>query len=158
MKIIKDNSNNSANIAKEEVIDVLKIHCENCESELEITKKDTYVGYLGLSFITCPCCGKESAVYELDAMTLTKDNVEFPTHFHRANKELGAVEVTPDEIKKEIQRGIDFLRNNKDQYHWYISYGELFLVIFKYSGDENYFIVVTKDFYEADISFEAEDF
>ena len=33
-----------------------------------------------------------------------------------------------------------------------------FLIIFRYEGDEEYFILVTRDFYETDIPFEKDDY
>ena len=158
MKVIKDNTGNNIK-AEKKMLDVLKIHCSECGSELEITKDDTHIGWLGAAFINCPCCGQESMVDEMDGITLTIDNIEFPVHFHRTDLELGnAKEVSASEIKKEIQRGVEHFRNNKDAFCWYTSYGDLFLVMFRYPGDEEYWVVVTKDFYETCIPFEKEDY
>ena len=102
MKILKDNSKNIE--VKEESIAMfpLKIKCSECDSELEITKEDTHIGWMGARFINCPCCGEESMVDKLDGITLTKDNLEFPVHFNRTTKGLRHVaEVNSDEIIKE---------------------------------------------------------
>ena len=158
IKIIKNNYKIQSN---EELIknSKIRIHCSECDSELEITEEDTHIGWLGARFITCPCCGKEAMVDELDGITLTKDNLEFPVHFNRTTKGLRhVVEINSDEIIKEIQRGITYFRGNKDEYYWYTSYGDLFLIVFRYSGDEEYFVMVTKDFYETYIPFEREDY
>lgn len=155
MKVIKNNTNNKL----VETPKVLKIQCEHCRSELEITEDDAYVGWLGSKYITCPCCGEESLVIELDCVTLTIDNIEFPTHFHRTSSVSGkAKEVNADSIKKEIRRGIEYLRQNKDQFEWYVNYGDLFLTIQKYPGDAEYWIIVTKDFYDTYIPFAYEDY
>ena len=157
MKIIKNNTGN--NIKVEEVPDVLRIHCSECGSELEITKEDTHIGWLGAAFINCPCCNQEAMVYEMDAITLTIDNIEFPAHFHRTALGLGKVkEVSASDIKKEIKRGVKHFRDNKDNFCWYTNYGDLFLVMIRYPGDEEYWVVVTKDFYETNIPFEKEDY
>ena len=114
---------------------------------------------MGARFITCPCCGEETIVDELDGITLTKDNLEFPVHFIRTTKGLRhVVEVNSDEIIKEIQRAITYFREHKDEYYWYTSHGDLFLIVFRYSGDEEYFVMVTKDFYETYIPFEDKDY
>lgn len=158
IKIIKNNYKIQPN---EELIknSKIRIHCSECDSELEITEEDTHIGWMGARFINCPCCGKEAMVDELDGITLTKDNLEFPVHFNRITKGLrNIVEVNSDEIIKEIQRGITYFRVNKDEYYWYASYGDLFLIVFRYSGDEEYFVMVTKDFYETYIPFEKEDY
>ena len=137
----------------------LKIKCSECDSELEITEEDTHIGWMGARFINCPCCGEEAMVDELEGITLTKDNLEFPVHFNRTAKGLrNVVEVNSNEIIKEIQRGITYFREHKDEYYWYTSYGDLFLIVFRYSDDEEYFVMVTKDFYETYIPFEREDY
>ena len=159
IKVLKDNSKNIE--VKEESIKMfpLKIKCSECDSELEITEEDTHIGWMGARFINCPCCGEETMVDELDGITLTKDNLEFPVHFNRTTKGLRhVVEVNSDEIIKEIQRGITYFREHKDEYYWYTSHGDLFLSVFRYEGDEEYFVLVTRDFYETDIPFEKEDY
>ena len=158
IKIIKNNYKSQPN---EEPIknNKIRIHCSECDSELEITENDTHIGWLGARFITCPCCGEETMVDELDGITLTKDNLEFPVHFNRTAKGLRhVVEVNPDEVIKEIQRAIAYFREHKDEYYWYTSYGNLFLTVLRYSYDEEYFVMITKDFYETYIPFEKEDY
>ena len=158
MKVLKNNYS-SEEITKEVKPYVLTINCDKCDSELEITEEDTHIGWMGARFITCPCCGEESMVDELDGITLTKDNLEFPIHFIRTTKGLRhVVEINSDEIIKEIQRGITYFRENKDEFCWYTTYGDLFLVVFRYSGDEEYSVIVTKDFYETYVPFEDEDY
>lgn len=158
MKILKDNSKN--NVVKREMLPkTITTFCDNCDSELEITEEDTYIGWLGTRFITCPCCGEESMVEELEGITLTKDNIKFPVHFKRTNKDLKNVkEIDNDEIAKEINKAITYFRENKDEYSWYISYGDLFVIVFRYEEDEDYFVLVTRDFYETYIPFEEEDY
>lgn len=156
MKVLRDNTNE---IKEEKIPEVLKIHCNECGSELEITENDTHIGWLGARFITCPCCGEESMVDELNGITLTKDNLKFPVHFNRTTKGLRhVVETKSDEIIKEIKRAITYFRENKDDWNWYTSYGDLFVNIYRYDGDEEYFVLVTKDFYETHIPFEKEDY
>lgn len=133
--------------------------CEHCDSELEISKEDTHIGWLGAAFVKCPCCGQESMVDELDGITLTKDNIDYPIHFNRTNKDLkNVVEIQKDEVIKEIQKGIDYFRTNKDEFCWYTCHGDLFLIVFRYEGDEEYFVLVTRDFYETYIPFEKGDY
>ena len=159
IKILKDNSNNIE--VKEENIAMfpLKIKCSECDSELEITEEDTHIGWMGARFINCPCCGKEAMVDELDGITITKDNLEFPVHFIRTTKGLRhVVEVNSDEIIKEIQRAITYFREHKDEYYWYTSHGDLLLIVFRYSGDEEYFVMVTNDLSDTYIPFEDKDY
>lgn len=160
MKILKDNYNNrTEKMFKNSDPKLLKIHCDQCGSELEITKDDTHIGWLGALFVTCPCCGEESMVDELEGITLTVNNLEFPVHFNRINKDMRqVVENNPEEVVKEIKRAIAYFRKHKDEYYWFTSHGDLFVVVFRYEGDEEYSVMVTKDFYETEIPFQLEDY
>ena len=63
-------------------------------------------------------------------------------------------------IPKEyfIYASFKFFRENKDEWNWYTSHGDLFLSVYRHPGDEDYFVLVTKDFYETYIPFEREDY
>lgn len=157
IRIIKNNYKQNEKANKEETI----IFCEYCDSELAITKDDIHIGWLGAAHVTCPCCGEETMVeeYGFEGIKLTKDNIEFPKHFLRTNKNLrNVIEIYPEKIKKFIQDGIDFLRKNKDKETYYIHTGDMYLFIDKNPDDEEFNILVTKDFYRTDIPFEAEDY
>mgnify|MGYP004566301333 FL=1 len=160
IKVIQNNFNqNNLNKKVEVKPKIVHTFCEHCDSELEISKEDTHIGWLGAAFVKCPCCKQESMVDELDGITLTKDNIDYPIHFNRTNKDLrNVVEVQKDKVIEEIQKGIDYFRTNKDESYWCTCYGDLFVIIFRYEGDEEYFVLVTRDFYETDIPFEKEDY
>lgn len=144
MKVIKNNCSNNGNSDNK-----IHIECEYCGSELEITKADTHIGWLGAAFAKCPCCNQDSMVDEIDGIELTKDNIEFPRHFSRTNKDKkGVVEIKDWKIKEQITRGIEYLMTNKDESYWYTCFGDLFLVIFNDVEDREYYVLVTKDFYE----------
>ena len=88
IKVIRNNFNqNDLNKKVEEKPKVVHTCCEYCESELEVSKEDTHIGWLGAAFAKCPCCGQEIMVDELEGITLTKDNIEFPVHFNRKSLE-----------------------------------------------------------------------
>ena len=157
MKVLKNNCNEKKVelAAPKQLI----IECDKCGSELEITKEDTHIGWLGAVYVTCPCCGEDTMIDEMEGITLTKDNISFPIHFIRTNKNVrNIVEVSSEKIIKEIKKGIEYFRVHKDEFNWYTSYGDLFINIYRYDGDENYFILVTQDFYETYIPFEKEDY
>ena len=159
MKVLKNNCDAVVTKKVEESKKVFITNCFYCDSELEITKEDTHIGWLGAAHITCPCCGEESMVDEIDGITLTKDNLKFPVHFYRRTKGMrNIVETNSSEIIKDIKRGIEYFRTNKDEHSWYTSYGDLFLSVYRYPGDEEYFVMVAKDFYETYIPFEKEDY
>ena len=158
IKVLKDNSKN-IEVKEENTMFPLKIKCSQCDSQIEIVEEDTHIGWMGARFISCPCCGEEAMVDELDGITLTKDNLEFPVHFNRTTKGLrNVVEVNSDEIINGIKKAITYFRENKEEWNWYTSYGDLFLSVYRHPGDEEYFVMVTKDFYETYIPFEDEDY
>lgn len=135
-----------------------KLVCENCQSELEYEESDLRMGALGCMYLDCPCCGRDNMLEENEnTITLTANNVEFPTHFFHTSKENGAVDVSDDEIKKFIQQAIDYFRKHKDKYAWQTECGNLYMGVYRYDGDEDYEIIVSKDYYSTYIPFESED-
>lgn len=124
-----------------------------------MSEEDLHIGWLGAEFVTCPCCGEESMVDEAPGMTLTVDNIEFPVHFlHTKFGERQCKDVSNEEIKKEVKRGIKYFRENKDDYIWYTMFGDMIMFIQRLEGDEQYSIYVSKDFYEGEIPFEDIDY
>ena len=96
-----------------------KLVCENCGSELEYEESDLRMGALGCMYLDCPCCGRDNMLEENEnTITLTANNVEFPTHFFHTSKENGAVDVSDDEIKKfqpsqEVDDAEDVIQGNR---------------------------------------------
>lgn len=158
MKVLKDNYNVVKALEEKEPDSIITC-CDECGSELEISPEDMYVGWLGAMHCICPCCGEETMVEQAKGITLTKDNLRFPEHFLRTTFGIRNVrEIKDEEIERQVRDAIEYLRKHKDNDLKYVSYGDLFVIVFRYEGDENYFVLVTKDFYETDIPFEAEDY
>lgn len=150
IKIIKNNYKIQPN---EELIknNKIRIHCSECDSELEITEEDTHIGWMGARFITCPCCGEESMVDELDGITLTKDNVEFPTHYFSSNK---AISIDDNTINKWVKECIEkFDHNDENDWVRYIGSGDTMVFVFKFDEDAGYNAYVCKNYYETFIPF-----
>ena len=163
MKVLKNNYNYNKN--ESNIISTPKpyprIHiCEKCKSELEYDKSDLRMGFLGCMHLDCPICGESNMLDENEfSITLTPNNVEFPTHFWHTSKETGAVDCCNNErIKKYVLDGIQYFRNNKDEFAWYAETGNLHIVIYRFTEDEVYNIVVSKDHYSTEIPFETEDY
>lgn len=162
MKVLKDNYQKAS--VKEEVKKTKpyprKLICELCSSELEYEESDLRIGVYGCVFVDCPCCGHDNMIENHEnEITITKDNVEFPTHFHHTSKENGAVDCcNNDEIKERIQNAIRYFRKNKDEFVWQSESGNLFLIVFRYEGDEDYEVILTDNFYSTYIPFEEEDY
>jgi len=151
MKILKNNFEKE--IVKEYP---KKLICENCGSELEYDESDKRVGEYGCVFIDCPLCKYENELEE-EGKTLTKDNIEFPMHFHHTSKETGDVTINDDGIKVWIKDCIDDLRTS-NEFATSRSSGDACVIVFKFDGDENYEVIVTRNYYHTFIPFENEDY
>lgn len=145
IRVIKDNYN-----TQDPEQQRFEVFCHECRSELEISKEDTHIGWLGARFVTCPCCGNESMVEELDGITLTKDNLQFPNHFLKTQ----GLEIDNSKIITEIQRMIKGLRRSKEPY-CSIEFDNVCIIVFRHEDDEDYHIIVTQDYYETSIPFES---
>jgi hypothetical protein len=155
IRVIENNYKNSNIDPNNNEDDAFIIECDCCDSKLEITKALTHIGALGQRYITCPCCGNETGVDALDGIELSIDNIEFPVHFLRINADRKVVkEIGADEIIRTIKTGICYLEEHNDEDYWYEAYGDMFLIIFNYDEDNEYYIVVAKDFYETYLPFE----
>ena len=152
IKVIKNNFEK-----EEEKIKTVTTFCYECDSELEVSEEDTYIGWLGARFVMCPCCGSETMVDEMDGIILTKNNLEYPEHFRHASKYHGYKEVSTDFILEEIKRAIDYFRENKEEYAVELGSGDCSIHVYRCPGDEEYHVVVTRDWYETYIPFEQED-
>ena len=151
IKIIKNNYKIQPN---EELIknNKIRIHCSECDSELEITEEDTHIGWMGARFITCPCCGEESMVDELDGITLTKDNVEFPTHYYSFSD---GVHIDDDTVNKWVKECIEeFDPNDENDWCRFTGSGDTMVFVSKLDEDEEYDVYVCKNYYETFIPFD----
>ena len=156
MKVLKDNYRTTSYV--EEVNS--KIVCDRCRSELEYDESDIEIGAFGCAFVGCPLCGYKNYLddgeHDID---LTMDNVKFPTHFHHASKENGAVDsLNNKEVKECIYRAIDYFRKHKNENNWFSAFGNLYISVNRWEGDESYDIAVTGDYYNTTIPFEEEDY
>lgn len=162
MKVLKNNYN-EAEIKKE--VKQVKPYprtciCERCSSELEYEESDLRMGKYGAVYIDCPLCGEDNILDDNEhSIVLTADNIEFPTHFHHTSVETGAIDICNTEtIREEIQRGIKYLRENKEEFEWYTESGNLYLTIRRYDGDTDYEVIVSNDYYNTYIPFESKDY
>ena len=162
MKILKNNYNEMVNKNIKQVKHYpRKLICEECRSELEYEKSDLRIGEFGCLYLDCPCCGRDNIIDDEDGITLTANNIEFPTHFFHTLAEEGNGVVdrcNTDEIRIEIKRAISYFRKNKDEFHWCSWSGNLYVSVNRYSGDNSYDVTVSNDFYSVDIPFEEEDY
>lgn len=164
MKILKDNYSDESYLVKREVKKYKsyprKLECEECGSELEYEESDIHMGALGCMHLKCPLCGNENMLEDNEHnIELTYKNIEFPTHFFHHSKETGAVDIcNNEEVKKYISNAIKYFRENKDDYHCESGSGNLYVSVHRYSGDEDYYVVVSNNYYDTYIPFKKEDY
>lgn len=137
-----------------------KLICESCRSELEYEESDLRMGFLGCVYVDCPVCGRDNMLEENEkSIILTKDNVEFPIHFLHISEKTGAVNNCNNKYIKEcIEKAINYFRNNKNEYVWFIECGNLYITVYRNDGDEEYYVTVTNDYYSTYIPFEDKDY
>ena len=162
MKVLKDNYTSNyinANKLNKKIVNPYPKTCTcwGCHSELEYEESDMRMGHLGLYFLDCPLCGYEITLDE-EGIDLTKDNVEFPTHFNHTCVENGAVDICDNEhIKEYINEAIKFFRENKEEFAWFTQTGNLHVEVYRFDEDGVYEVIVSNDFYSTEIPFELED-
>lgn len=166
MKVIQNNYKNIPRNPHElqeqtkSKIEKVKIKCENCGSVLEVLREDTHIGYLGLPYVTCPCCNYEMDIkeFEDDAIDIYASNVKYPTHFTVSSKDFRAIEISDEEINKWIQQGIEYFRGNPEAYYYFMGSGNSMIHMYKFDEDKEYYVVVSKDYESGEIEFEKEDY
>lgn len=149
MKIIENKLN------KDTIEWPVTIECGWCDSKLQVDEEDCHVGSFGMKYCTCPVCGKETIVDDNESFVITKDNVIFPDHFFGFQN---GVDISPEEIKTCIDRGITYIRNHPETGVWYTAFGNMFIFVQNLYGDNEYYIMVTKDYYDINIPYEDADY
>ena len=56
-----------------------------------------------------------------------------------------------------MRRAITYFRENKEETDWHTWSGNLFVFVRRWSGDKNYEVVVSNDFYNMEIDFDEND-
>lgn len=161
MKVLRNNYNKIETV-NETVIQSYPrcLICECCGSELEYEESDLRMGFLGCMHLDCPCCGAENMLDDNENnINLTFNNIKFPSHFWHTSKETGALDVCSTEgIRDRVERAIRYFRNNKDEFNWHSSCGNLYVSVCRYEGEEIYDVTVSNNFYTTEIPFEEEDY
>jgi len=160
MKVLKDNLKKATYVEEVNNNYPRQLVCERCGSELEYDKNDISVGEYGCAFVRCPLCGYDNYLEDGENdVNLTMDNVEFPTHFARFSEMTGAVDCCNNEnVKMYIRQAINYFRQNKNEFVWYCGTGNLLVTVYRYDGDENYWVVVSDNHYDTYIPFEEKDY
>lgn len=160
MEVLRDNYSNKIKEEPKYSLFPKKLICEKCESELRYDESDIHIGVYGASHVLCPLCKHDNMIDDEEYnITLTKDNIEFPTHFHHCSVETGAVDNCNAEFVREcVKKAIKYFRENKDEFVYFTGTGTTMVYVFRFTGDEEYEVVVTKDYYSTYIPFKSEDY
>ena len=62
------------------------------------------------------------------------------------------------EIKDKEGNEKYIVRKNKEEFAWTTEIGNLYMTVFRYDGDENYYVVVSNNYYGTYIPFESADY
>jgi DNA-directed RNA polymerase subunit RPC12/RpoP len=126
-----------------------KTICDECRAELEYEYEDTHEGYAGMRHITCPECGYEIMSEYFDGVELDSSNVEFPKHFYR----FGNGKDIPDhEIQSWVRRCLKQAEECGEPYGYFFHTGTGNSMVILMGYEDEYNIIVAKDYYELSIT------
>lgn len=120
--------------------------CDECGAELEYDATDTYIGWMGVEYVTCPNCNRETMVND--------KRIQAPTWkatFHHVTSAENAVNI-PDH---EVQTYVDKVVQNLCSDNWKVGeFSMTFtgnLLVFGVKWEDGIDIYVTKDYWEDSI-------
>ena len=122
--------------------------CDECTAELEFTFDDTYIGALGARYVKCPICGKENITEGCGGIELDSSNIEFPKHFI----EPGGVDITDSEIENRVRECLKVAEKSDEPYGYFVSTGSGNTMVILMAYEDEYEIIVTKDYYETSVN------
>ena len=117
---------------------------DDCEFLIDDVKKEKNI-------LKCEYCGEDSYNEGLGEIELTKDNLHFPQHYYNFNN---GKDVTYEWIDEQVRKGLEYLENNPTEDFIELGTGNTNICITKYEGDEEYRVVVSKGYYDANIPIE----
>lgn len=127
---------------------VYKAICDECRAELEYAYEDTYEGYAGMRHIKCPVCGYEIMSEYFDGVELTSQNVEFPKHFYYFD----GVDIENERISEWVRRCLKCAEESDEPYGYFEHTGSGNTAVILMAYEDEYNIIVAKDYYELSIS------
>ena len=133
MKIIKNETKSIPSIFP------FRTKCEYCNAELEVDKEDAYTGEYGLYDYICPCCNMKNTID--DGIDLTKDNLQFPIHYHSFND---GKDISNEEVDKWVKECIEKIEKDKESYISWTGTGNTKVFVQKFDGDNEYSVTVSK--------------
>lgn len=128
---------------------VYNLICEGCRAELEYAYEDTYEGYAGLRYIKCPECGCEIISEHFEGVDLNSSSVEFPKHFYHF---VDGVDIQDAEIQDWVRRCLKQAEESNEPYGYFFHTGTGNSVVILMGYEDEYNIIVAKDYYELSIT------
>ena len=122
--------------------------CDMCGAELEFALNDTYIGALGARYVKCPVCGEEIMTEKCDGIQLNSSNIEFPKHFF----EPSGVDIPDSEINNWVRRCLKIAEESDEPYGYFVHTGSGNTMVILMAYEDEYEIIVTKDYYETSVN------
>lgn len=123
--------------------------CDNCGAELEYDKEDTHVGWMGVEYVTCPACDKETMVGECRVQPPA-----WKATFHHTSVETGAVNLKDVKTQAYVDKAVKSLCSDKWKPGEFYITGTGNLLVLGIKWEDNVDIYVTKDYWEDSIALE----
>ena len=114
------------------------INCEHCNTEIYYDKPDG-IGEYGLYYVKCPECNKST--YLDDGIDVTTDNLKLE-YFSLMSE--NAVPIEFSKIKDWIKEGVEYLKQNPDEYYCSRMSGDSLVMVTK--EDNDFYVVYTNDY------------
>ena len=144
MKVLK----NSEGFARSE--EPVKLICDMCHAELEVSKEDCQIGWNGWCYAICPCCGDKIYPEAWDAL-LDEKNIEYPLHFSDTDNQ---TKVDDDKIQDAVRKGAKIMRDNPQYESWYWQSGDTLITIFRNDGEKELDVYISKSPQECYLPYE----
>lgn len=116
--------------------------CEECGAELEYEPRDVHVGWMGVEYVTCPECGKDTAISDE-----RKAKPTWPLTFHHTCKENGAIDLDEETVQDMVDSVVKALKESDEEWTYAtISCGTV--LVFGNKFEDGIEVYVTKDYWE----------
>ena len=140
MKIIKDNFAEKTS----------RYTCNFCNSIIEYDDRDISCDYRGRKCIICPCCSYVHYLDEDEQNDIMRINdITYPHDYHNS---ANGVDITNEEINKSIKELINHLKKHPDESFRFYAVGNAFIGVFNIQNEDEYYIVISKNYYDASVS------
>lgn len=117
--------------------------CEECKAELEYDREDTFVGWMGYEYVTCPVCDNQVTVSEQRVQ-----NPVYPYTFRHTNSET-AVAVSDERIQDMVDNVVEAMEHGGENYKGeFITYSQGDTLVIGYKCEDGYNLYVTKNYWE----------